>query len=333
MKRQEKRTVASAGRRESILIALATALLLCASFLPSWLLFPLAIALANGIAAAGVVVLMKTGNVTFGQSLPFCVGAYCAWLVPSALGITDALLIVLCAGSIAMLLAAIIGVFLVRFGGIFFAMLSLAFSMMFYGFLVKSQSLGGSDGLSVAAPTLATMRFEGESILVAGYLITVLAVALAMFATRRLQRSWIGLGMNASGGNDIRVIYLGGNVRLINWIAFCYAGLLGGVGGALIAILSGHASPEFAYWAKSGELVLVAVLGNSVNVLMVFIASILIEMIRMFAATSFPYTWQAVLGVTLLAIILFLPGGLDTLMRRIARRSRSGDGGSVDVRP
>lgn len=327
MNPQTRRSAAS-GRRESILIALGIALLLCASFLPSWLLFPLAIALANGIAAAGVVVLMKTGNVTFGQALPFCVGAYCAWLAPSALGITDAFLIILCAGLFATVIAGIIGVFLVRFGGIFFAMLSLALSMMFYGFLVKSQSLGGSDGLSISVPAVAMMRFEGDSILVAGYLVTVAAVALTMLATRRLQRSWIGIGMNASGGNDLRVIYLGGNVRLINWIAFCYAGLLGGVGGALIAILSGHASPEFAYWAKSGELVLVAVLGNSVNVLMVFIASILIEMIRMFAATSFPYTWQGVLGVTLLAIILFLPGGLDTLARRIARPARTDDGGS-----
>lgn len=140
------------SNRQHRIIASAVLLLALASLLPSWLLFPLALALANGIAASGIVALMRSGNVTFGQALPYCIGAYAAWLVPQALGPADALLTLLCAGLAAMLLSGLIGLFLVRFTGIFFAMLSLAFSMMFYGFLVKNQSLGGSDGLSIPPP-------------------------------------------------------------------------------------------------------------------------------------------------------------------------------------
>lgn len=330
--RRTESLISFAGYRALVPGAAVVVILLGASTLPNWLLFPLAVALANGIAAGGVVVLMRTGNVTFGQALPYCVGAYGAWFIPSVIGLNDAVMTIACAGLAGMLLNALLGVFLVRFSGIFFAMLSLALSMMFYGLLVKNQVLGGTDGLSVPPPTFLSLRVDGERLLMASYFVVVGMVALVMVATKRLQRSWIGLGMSAAGRNDIRVEYLGGNVRVINWLAFCYCGLLGGIGGALIGILSGHAAPELAYWSKSGELVLIAVLGNSANVLMVFVASILIEMIRMFASISFPYTWQAVLGVTLLAIILFFPDGLDVLGRRYNGRRDPVHGGSVDVR-
>lgn len=320
------------SNRQHRIIASAVLLLALASLLPSWLLFPLALALANGIAASGIVALMRSGNVTFGQALPYCIGAYAAWLVPQALGPADALLTLLCAGLAAMLLSGLIGLFLVRFTGIFFAMLSLAFSMMFYGFLVKNQSLGGSDGLSIPPPRFFTLQPEGDGMLIALYLVAVAAAGIVMLITARLQRSWIGLAVNAVGRNDIRVMYLGGNARVISWLAFVWCGLLGGIGGALIGFLTGHAAPELAYWSKSGELVLIAILGNSSSVVLVFVGSIIIEMIRMFASTSFPYTWQAVLGVTLLLIILFFPDGLDSIVRAVRRRSTAADRKPTDAR-
>jgi len=331
---------APSGARQYRVVAAAVLLLAAGSFLPSWLLFPLALALANGIAASGIVALMRSGNVTFGQALPYCIGAYSAWFVPQALGSGEAGLIIVCAALAATLASGLIGLFLVRFTGVFFAMLSLAFSMMFYGFLVKNQSLGGSDGLSIPPPRFLTVQPEGDGLLVALYLVAVAVAGIVMLVTARLQRSWIGLAVDAVGRNDIRVMYLGGNARVINWLAFAYCGLLGGVGGALIGLLSGHAAPELAYWSKSGELVLIAILGNSTSVVLVFVGSIIIEMIRMFASTSFPYTWQAVLGVTLLLIILFFPDGLDSIVRAIRRRtatasasaSASADGEPTDGR-
>jgi len=316
---------ATSKRGQSRVIAASVALLAAASLLPSWLLFPLAVALAQGIAASGIVVLMRSGNVTFGQALPYCMGAYTAWFVPQALGMSDAAAVVMFGGLAGMLISGLLGLFLVRFTGVFFAMLSLAFSMMFYGFLVKNQALGGSDGLSIPSPTFASFQVDGDGLLVAVYLVAVFVTGVVMFVTARLQQSWIGLAANAVGRNDIRVMYLGGNVRVISWLAFTYCGFLGGIGGALLGILTGHAAPELAYWSKSGELVLIAVLGNSLSVVLVFVGSILIEMIRMFASTSFPYTWQAVLGATLLAIILFFPDGLDSIVKRIRQRFVAAD--------
>lgn len=319
------------SRGQLSVIAATIVLLAAASLLPSWLLFPLALALAQGIAAAGVVVLMRSGNVTFGQALPYCIGAYTAWFIPQALGVRDAAAVVMFGGLGGMLISGLLGLFLVRFTGVFFAMLSLAFSMMFYGFLVKSQTLGGSDGLSIPPPSFATIQVDGEGLLVAVYLVAVFVTGLVMLVTARLQQSWIGLAANAVGRNDIRVMYLGGNVRAIGWLAFTYCGFLGGIGGALLGLLTGHAAPELAYWSKSGELVLIAVLGNSSSVVLVFVGSILIEMIRMFSSTSFPYTWQAVLGATLLAIILFFPEGLDAIAKRIRQRFVAVDGWSNDA--
>lgn len=300
-------------------------LLTVGAFFPDWVTFALSYALANGIAALGIVVLMRTGNVTFGQSLFFCIGAYAGALIPRLTGVGEAVVIVAAAIVTGGLLAALLGLFLKRFAGIFFAMLTLAMAMVLYGLLAKAPTLGGTDGLSVQMPTFLSVGFDGFGP-TATYVFTA-AVALGVVAvTQRLLKSWIGIASIAVGKNDIRVTYLGGNVQGVVWVAYIYAGVLGAVGGALAGIVSGHVAPEMAYWTKSGELVLIALLGNSANAIMVLLASVIIEAIRVFAATEFPHTWQAVLGVLLLAIILLLPDGLDPLVARFARNRSARNG-------
>lgn len=298
-------------------------ILTAGAFLPDWIVFPLSIALANGIAALGIVVLMRTGNVTFGQSLFYCVGAYSGAVVPGLVGFNEAVVIIAASIICGLLVAALLGLFLQRFTGIFFAMLTLALAMVLYGLLAKSQALGGTDGISVHAPTFFFASIDGRLMPSISYLFTAGLALLIMVATRRLVSSWIGIAAVAVGKNDIRVSYLGGNVSAITWIVFVYCSVLGAIGGALAGILSGHVAPEMAYWTKSGELVLVAILGNSGNVFMVFIASVIIEAMRVFTATAFPYTWQAALGAMLLAIILLLPNGLDSLLARIGKRTKA----------
>src|SRR5690554_5111092 len=142
------------SRREwqaPLLLAVVVAVVLAS---PDWLLFPAAMALANGVAAMGIVVLMRTGNVTFGQSLPMCIGAYAAALVPSAVGVNDLFLNSLLSGLAGCVAMLILGAFMKRYGGIFFAMLTLAFSMVLYGTLANVTTLGGTDGFTAPSPNL-----------------------------------------------------------------------------------------------------------------------------------------------------------------------------------
>lgn len=296
--------------------ALLVLIWLAALLLPSWMLFPLSAALANAVAALGIAVLMKTGNVTFGQSLPMCVGSYAAALLPRALGINDLFLNCLLAGISAAMVNFVLGAFMKRYSGIFFAMLTLAFSMVVYGSLANISVLGGTDGFNAPGPSFLGYAPSADARPTAMVLGAGLAAAAALYLTNRFLISRIGWTARAVGANDIRVAYLGADSSKVVWVAIVYSGFLAGIGGALSAAITGHVTPEIAYWTHSGELVLIAILGNSSQSIAIFAAALIIEGMRVVSSAVFPYTWQGGLGIMLLAIVLLLPNGLDAVFRR-----------------
>ena len=81
-----------------------------------------------------------------------------------------------------------------------------------------------------------------------------------------------------------------------------------------------HIDPQFAYWTTSGEFVFVAVLAGYQSVAAVFVASLALELVRSFSNLYLPNTWQLVLGVFLLGVILFLPRGIGSLWIRERRK-------------
>jgi len=78
----------------------------------------------------------------------------------------------------------------------------------------------------------------------------------------------------------------------------------------------GHIEPEYAFWTTSGEFVFLAILSGHASVVAVFLASVMLELVRSFSSQYFPNTWQLALGIFLLLVILFLPQGLGSLLRR-----------------
>src|SRR6478672_9744878 len=119
-------------------------------FAPNWFVSLMTIAFANALVVLGLVIMWRAGLVSFGQALYYCVGAYTVALIARWTGFTDAIALVLLGGIGAGLVAALVGFLLARYREIFFAMLSLALSMILYGVLVKTESLGSTDGFSVA---------------------------------------------------------------------------------------------------------------------------------------------------------------------------------------
>ncbi len=300
------------------LVALAV-LLAASTVMPKWLLFLVTMAAANGLVSLGIVLLMRSGVVSFGQGLVFAIGGYTAALAFGKLGITDALLLALAGGALSALIAAPFAWPIARYRGIFFAMLSLALSMVLYGLLVKSEAMGGSDGFNMGRPTLFGMQAAGE---LSGRLIYVVTVALATIAAtlaRIYCASTRGLVALAARDNEIRVEYLGSSVQDLIAANFVIAAFLGGVGGALSVMALGHVEPEFAYWTRSGDFVFVAILAGHHSMLAVFVASTLMEVVRSFSSAYFPNTWQLALGVFLLAVIRFLPNGIGSLWLRARR--------------
>lgn len=286
---------------------------LAGAFLPRWLQFMFTMALANGLVSLGIVLLMRGGVVAFGQGLMSALGGYAAALVFLHWGWQDALLLPLLGGLVACLITAPFGPLLARYRGIFFSMLTLAMSMVGYGVLVKTDSLGGSDGFNMGRVTLLGQALADEQVSTVllsvtwGFALVSGVLAKLYFSSTR------GLVTQAIRDNELRVEYLGASVANTMAINFSLAAFLGGTGGALAVMALGHIDPNFSYWTTSGEFVFVAILAGSHSVLAVMLSSVVLEMVRSFSSAYFPNTWQLALGLFLLLVIRFLPDGLGSL--------------------
>jgi len=299
------------------------------AFLPDWAIFLGIVSLAKGLVVLGLMLLWRTGLVSFGQGLFYGAGAYTVGVLPQYVAITDALLLVAIAAIGAGLLAFLLGFLLRRYREIFFAMLCMAFSMIFYGVLVKSESLGSTDGFNVVQTSyfgyVPADPQEMQRIL---YVVTAVAAWLACLFVHRYLASTMGNLTRAIRDNELRVEYLGFSAKQAVHFKFVVAGLLAGAGGALAAIAIGHVDPEMVWWIQSGEFVFVTILSGVGNVLAPLLGSVVFEILRTFAIQYAPNAWQFVVGGCLLAVIMFLPGGLWSLIER----SREGEHGSDSTR-
>ncbi|MFW5834499.1 MAG: branched-chain amino acid ABC transporter permease [Pseudomonadota bacterium] len=296
---------------------LTIALLALGTQLPNWLLFTVTKAAGYGLVALGIVLLMRGGVVSFGQGLVYCGGAYAAGLVASRLGVTDIFVLLTLGALTGIALAGIVAPLIARYRGIFFAMLSMAFSMVLYGILVKSNAIGGSDGFTVPEPTFlfyAPTGFASDYALFA--VASILAVALGVLC-RLYFDSMHGLITEAIRENELRVEYLGSSAHTITARNFTLAGGLAGMGGVVAGFAVGHMDPLYAFWTTSGEFVFIAILAGRHSVSAVFVAALILELVRSFSNRYFPETWQMILGLFLLIVILFLPQGLGSIGERL----------------
>ena len=294
---------------------------LAAPILPKWALFLVTIAIAKGLVALGLLLLMRSGLVSFGQGLYFAAGAYAAGVGSQALHLGDAVPMVLLGGLTAAIVAAVLGLLLARYRAIFFAMLSLAFSMILYGLLVKTSELGSTDGFNVAARTVFGFPVASGLGRYGLYALAALCAFGAAVGLDRYLGSYLGRLAPAVRDNELRVEYMGASVRNVVHLNLVIAAAMAGVGGALTALAVGHIDPEMAYWTTSGEFVFVAILSGTASVAAPFAGALLLELLRSFAYEHAPNTWQLVMGSAMLAVILFLPEGLWSIFRRRRRAS------------
>ena len=118
--------------------------------LPEWMSNNFMYGLSRGLAVLGLMILWRTNLVSFGHALYYGFGAYAVAMAQKYLGVTDVFLRIIIAIAAAGLLGFVLGFILRRYREIFFAMLSLAFSMVLYGLLAKAEFLGSTDGMSIS---------------------------------------------------------------------------------------------------------------------------------------------------------------------------------------
>ncbi len=305
------------GKTEIGLFVALAVLLLAKLILPEWAVTLGTVALARGLVVLGLMILWRTGLISFGQALFFGTGGYTVGLLRVYGGLTDIFVLTLLAFLFAGLLAYLLGLLISRYREIFFAMLCLAFSMMLYGVLVKTEVLGSTDGFNVVGLTLFGFPVEGNTLQTVNYIwMCLLACAMGILVNRYLS-STMGHLSPAIRDNEIRVEYLGVSVQRTINVKFVIAGALAGGGGAITAIAVGHVDPDaMVYWLISGEFVFVTIFAGTGSVAAPFLGSVIFELLRTYAFEYMPLLWQMTMGAVLLIVIVFLPNGLWSLVQR-----------------
>lgn len=305
-------------RGPGMVAVIGTAALLAAgAVLPSWLRFYLQTALASGLAALGVMTLMRAGLVSFGHGLFFCLGGYAAGMSGHFWGISDALSLLALGLAASGAAAAALGFLMARYREIFFAMLSLALSMILYGLLARAEFLGSTDGFNLPRTSYFGWVPQDGARDAASYVFSVVLAGAAAFCLHRYLASPMGLAGDSIRGNEIRVEYLGVSPRGVIHRKYILSAMLAGAGGTMLAVSVGHVDPEMAYWTTSGQFVFIALLSGAGNVAAPLVGAFLLEVVRIYAVEASPNTWQMILGATMLAVILFLPKGLWSLAEAV----------------
>lgn len=266
-----------------------------------------------------------TGLLSFGHALFLGVGAYTAAALTSKFGVLSFEMIVLASAVISAAVALVIGTLCVRYTRIFFGMLTLAFGMLFHSFLFKFYAVtGGDQGMRVLRPLLFGMSWGGgkTAFLTGPFYYYVLGLfALLSIAMWRITNSPFGLHLKAIRENAGKASYVGVQIFRMRLAAFVISAIYGGIGGAILAVTTGLADPELAYWTHSGNLVFMAVLGGSGTFVGPAIGALTFVLLQDYVMAITQY-WRFVMGGVLVLLVIFLPQGLSGAFGMIFSRRK-----------
>jgi branched-chain amino acid transport system permease protein len=257
------------------------------------------------------------GMVSFGHAAFFGVGAYTVALLMKKAGVSLALAL-LAAPFVAALAAAIIGWFCVRLIGLYFAILTLAFGQLLYIIVFQWYTFtGGDDGIQ----GIPRPEFLGPTNFYLFCLIIFLVSAVIM---RMIVNSSFGLTIRITRENMERAKFVGINVRRYQLLNFIIAGAFAGLAGGLFTELNRFAQTELLHWTKSAEPILASLVGGMYSFLGPAIGStvlIFLKIVIQQVHQSLVEIWAIILGLILLAVVLFAPEGLVGLYEKTFKRS------------
>jgi branched-chain amino acid transport system permease protein len=271
------------------------------------------------IAATSLnLILGYGGMVSFGHAAYLGVGAYAVGVL-AYYGIYNGWLQWTVAIGASALVAAAIGAVSVRTSGIYFIMITLAFTQMLYYLGISIEEYGGDDGLRLAVRS----QFSGLVNLddPASFYYLVLAIlALFLYLSQRLVNSRFGLVLQAARSNEARTRAIGFSPYPYRLAAFVISGAMCGVAGALLVNHTAYLTPEFMNWTRSGELMFMVILGGIATTcgpLLGAAAFLLLEdLLQGWSLLPNWVTghWQLYLGIILLLVVLFAKRGLAGLL-------------------
>ncbi len=272
------------------------------------------------LAAASLnLILGYGGMVSFGHAAYLGIGAYAVGILAHH-GIHNGWLQWALAIGASALVALVIGAVSIRTSGIYFIMLTLAFTQMLYYLGISIAEYGGDDGMRV--PKLS--QFEGLVDLsdpAAFYYVVLALLALVLLLLHRLVNSRFGMLIRAAKSNEARTRAIGFSPYPYRLAAFVIAGAICGLAGALLVNQTAYLTPEFMNWTRSGELMFMVILGGmGTTAGPLFGAAGLLLLEDLLQGWSLlpklvNQYWQFYLGIVLVLVVLFAKRGLAGLLR------------------
>jgi branched-chain amino acid transport system permease protein len=276
-------------------------------------------ALIYGMAAASLnFILGYGGMVSFGHAAFFGIGGYVVGIMyhhfdagSSFLGLipgTDQMLITLPAAVlVAGMAAALVGAMSLRTGGVQFIMITLAFAQMFFFLFISLKTYGGEDGIMVRRTNgLPGLDMKNKATL---YWVVLYFAASYYLFLRRLVQSSFGQIIAGIRQNERRMAAMGISTYRYKLVAFTLSGMGAGLAGALMVNFLRFASPDMMHWSKSGELMIMVILGGVGTLAGPFIGAGVLFTLE---TTLARYTehWMLPVGILLLVVVLTSKGGL-----------------------
>ena len=264
------------------------------------------------------LILGYGGMVSFGHAAYLGIGAYSVGVLMHH-GIDNGWLQWGVAIGASALVAAAIGSISVRTSGIYFIMITLAFTQMLYYLGVSVAEYGGDDGMRLRVRSQFSGLIDLNDPATFYYLVYAILV-LFLYLTHRLINSRFGLVLQAARSNEARTRAIGFSPYPYRLVAFIISGAMCGLAGALLANQTAFLTPEFMNWTRSGELMFMVILGGVATTAgpLLGAAALLLLEDALQGWSLLPKWvndhWQLYLGVILVLVVLFARRGLAGLL-------------------
>lgn len=273
-----------------------------------------------GIFAMSLDLLIGyTGLVSFGHAAFFGIGAYAAGYfalkISPNIFVTMPLALVIVAAF-----ALVIGFFSIRVSGVYFLMLTLAFSQMVYAIADRWVDVtGGSNGLaSIPRPRIEIaslqIAFEDNT---SRYFLVLAFFLLSYLALRAIVRSQFGHALVGIRQNETRLNAIGYNTTRYKLIAFVIAGIFAGVAGALYAGFNRFVSTGELYWTASGQVLIMVIIGGSGTLVGPVLGAGLILVLQDLISSR-TERWATIMGIIFVLFVFAARYGIVGLIKQIA---------------
>ena len=261
------------------------------------------------------LILGYGGMMSFGHAAYLGIGGYAVGMLAFE-GVFSGFVQWPVALLVSALFALLIGALSLRTRGVYFIMITLAFAQMTYYIVAGLARYGGDDGLTIQKRSefFSPLNLSNK---MQFYYICLTLLFASIYLVWRIINSRFGMVIQGARSNDTRMRAIGFPTYRYKLTCFVIAGTLCGLAGALLANQTDFVSPAMMYWTRSGDLIIMVVLGGMGSIFGPLFGAVALLILEEVLSGITEY-WQIILGPLLLLVVLFARGGIDGLLGKVS---------------